>query len=191
MGEVCITHDTLDQLNDPSKDFVASARQCFQEYRFLSNDVFAKREIRRENGLMKMLTYLNYGGNCEQAFRFYELHLGAKITFMMTHGQMPGAGNVPPGWEKAILHARLNIGGTDLLGSDVPPERFQPMRSAYLSLSVDSIDEAERIHALLSEGGEIFMPMQETFFAHRFSMLRDRFGTSWMILNERPMQQSA
>jgi PhnB protein len=61
------------------------------------------------------------------------------------------------------------------------------MRSAYLSLSVDSIAEAERIHALLSDGGEIFMPMQETFFAHRFSMLRDRFGTSWMIIHQRPM----
>jgi PhnB protein len=61
------------------------------------------------------------------------------------------------------------------------------MRSAYLSLLVDSNAEAERIYALLSEGGEIFMPMEETFFAQRFAMLRDRFGTSWMLLHERPM----
>jgi len=61
------------------------------------------------------------------------------------------------------------------------------MRSAYLSLTVGSSDEAERIYALLSNGGEIFMPMEETFFAHRFAMLRDKFGTSWMILHERPM----
>ena len=67
------------------------------------------------------------------------------------------------------------------------PTAFKPMRSAYLSLSVDSIEDAERIHALLSDGGEIFMPMQETFFAHRFSMLRDKFGTSWMIIHQRPM----
>ena len=73
------------------------------------------------------------------------------------------------------------------MANDVPPERFQPMRSAYLSLSLDSIDDAERIHALLADGGQIFMPMQETFFAHRFSMLRDKFGTSWMIIHERPM----
>jgi PhnB protein len=59
------------------------------------------------------------------------------------------------------------------------------MRSAYLSLMLDSIDEAERIYALLTDGGEIFMPMEETFFAHRFAMLRDRFGTSWMLLHER------
>jgi PhnB protein len=77
------------------------------------------------------------------------------------------------------------------MASDVPPERFQPMRSAYLSLGLDSIQEAERIHALLSDGGEIFMPMQETFFAFRFSMLRDKFGTSWMIIHERPMEHNA
>jgi PhnB protein len=71
------------------------------------------------------------------------------------------------------------------MGNDVPPERFQPMRSVYLSLTVSSTDEAERIHAVLADGGQIFMPMQETFFASRFSMLRDKFGTSWMIIHER------
>ena len=67
-------------------------------------------------------------------------------------------------------------------------DRLQaPIRSAYLSLGVDSIDEAERIYTLLSDGGQIFMPMEETFFAYRFSMLRDRFGTSWMVINQKPM----
>jgi PhnB protein len=56
----------------------------------------------------------------------------------------------------------------------------------YLSLTVDSIPEAERSHSLLADGGQIFMPLQETFFAHRFSMFRDTFGTSWMIIHERP-----
>ena len=136
---------------------------------------------------MKLNTYLNYGGNCAQAFRFYEEHLGGKITMMMTHGEQPGGATVPPERQKDILHARITLGGTELMAADVPPERFQPMRSAYLSLSVDSIEEAERIHAVLSDGGQIFMPMEETFFAYRFSMLRDKFGTSWMIIYERPM----
>ena len=135
---------------------------------------------------MKLYTYLNYGGNCAQAFRFYEAHLGAKIIMMMTHGQQPNAQDVPPDRKDAILHARISIGETELMGADVPPERFQPMRSAYLSLLVDSTEEAERIYALLSDGGEIFMKMEETFFAFRFAMLRDKFGTSWMILHERP-----
>ncbi len=135
---------------------------------------------------MKLYTYLNYGGNCEQAFRFYEEHLAGKITMLVTHGQQPNAGSVPPEWKNAILHARISIGETELLGADIPPDRFQPIRSAYLSLLTTSTEEAERIYAVLSEGGEIFMPMQETFFAFRFAMLRDKFGTSWMILHERP-----
>jgi PhnB protein len=139
---------------------------------------------------MTLHPYLNYGGNCEQAFRFYEQHLGGKIIMMMTHGQAPNPGNVPSNWKNAILHARMNIGETVLMGADIPPDRFQPMRSAYLSLTVGSIGEAERIYALLSDGGEIFMPMQETFFAFRFAMLRDKFGTSWMLLHERPMPRN-
>jgi PhnB protein len=140
---------------------------------------------------MKLRTYLNYGGNCAQAFRFYEQHLGAKITEMMTQGQMPNAAQVPAERKNDILHARITIGDGEIMASDVPPDRFQPMRSAYLSLSVDSINEAERIYGLLSDGGEIFMKMEETFFAFRFAMLRDKFGTSWMIINERPMPQGA
>jgi PhnB protein len=140
----------------------------------------------RRNDAVKLYTYLNYGGNCEQAFRFYEEHLGGKITMMMTHGQQPNAADVSPAWKDAILHARMDIGETELMGADVPPERFQPMRSAYLSLIAGSIEEAERIYAVLSDGGEIFMRMGETFFAFRFAMLRDKFGTSWMIINERP-----
>jgi PhnB protein len=133
---------------------------------------------------VKLYTYLNYGGNCADAFRFYEQHLGGKISMMLTHGQ--NSPDAPADMRDTILHARIALGETELLGADVPPSRFQPMRSAYLSLIVESNEEAERIYALLSDGGEIFMPMAETFFAFRFAMLRDRFGTSWMILHERP-----
>jgi PhnB protein len=139
---------------------------------------------------MKLHTYLNYRGNCAQAFRFYEQHLGGTITMMMTHGQQPNANQVPPEQKNSVMYARMSIGETDLMGSDVPPERFQPIRSAYLSLTVDSVEEAERIYNLLQDGGEIFMPMEETFFAIRFAMLRDKFGTSWMIIHERPMQSA-
>ena len=135
---------------------------------------------------MQLSTYLNFGGNCEQAFRFYEQHLGGKISFLMHHGEQPGPNAVPPGLEKAILHATMTLGGMELLGADVPPAVFQPMRSAYLTMSVTSNDEAERIYALLTEGGEVFMKMEETFFAHRFAMFRDRFGTSWMLLHPKP-----
>jgi len=140
---------------------------------------------------MKLTTYLNYGGNCAQAFRFYEQHLGGKITEIATHGQVPGGSNVPPDMKDSVMHARMSIGGTEIMASDVQPDRFQPMRSVYLALSAGSTEEAERIYGLLSEGAEIFMPMQETFFAFRFGMLRDKFGTSWMIIHERPMAPQA
>ena len=133
---------------------------------------------------MKIYTYLNYGGNCRQAFEFYAEHLGGKITMITTHGEQTGAENVPPEWRNAVLHARIEIGETILLGADIPPDRFQPMRSAYLTLMVDSVDEAERVYALLTQDGQVFMPMEEKFFARRFAMFRDRFGTSWMLLLE-------
>ena len=134
---------------------------------------------------MQLNTYLNYGGNCEQAFRFYEEHLGGKVTMLMRHGEQPNAGSVAPEWKNAVLHARMTLGGTELFGADIPPDRFQPIRTAYLSLSVNSVEEAERVYDLLTDGGQIFMKMEETFFASRFAMLRDRFGTSWMILGPR------
>jgi PhnB protein len=143
-------------------------------------------QIRRGGKVVQLHTYLNYGGNCEEAFRFYEKHLGGRITMLMRHGEQPDAKNVSPDWARAVLHARMDLGGTELLGADIPPDRFQPIRSAYLSLTLGSDQEADRVFALLSDGGQIFMPMQETFFASRFAMLRDKFGTSWMLLHPKP-----
>jgi len=130
---------------------------------------------------MRLDMYLNYPGNCEDAFRFYEKELGGKITTMMRHGDVPES-KVPADWKAAILHARLEIGNAVLMGADIPSA--QPMRSAYVTLTVDSADETERIYQVLSEGGEIFMKMEQTFFAKRFAMLRDKFGTSWMLLHD-------
>jgi PhnB protein len=137
---------------------------------------------------MKLNPYLNYGGNCKEAFEFYAKNLGGKINAMMTFADQPDPGNAPPDWKNKIMYASMSIGQTEIMASDAPADRFLPMRSVYLSLQVDSTPEAERIYKLLTEGGEIFMPMEETFFAHRFAMLRDKFGTSWMILHQKPMQ---
>jgi PhnB protein len=139
---------------------------------------------------MKLNTYLNFGGNCEEALHFYEKHLGGKVQGLMKWSQMPDAEkHTPPGLENNVLHGRMALGDTVIMASDVPG--YQPMRSAYLSLSVGSSEEAERIYGVLAEGGEVFMKMGETFFAYRFGQLRDKFGTNWMIIHERPMPQSA
>ncbi len=134
---------------------------------------------------MKLNTYVNFAGKCAEAFRLYEQHLGGRIVMMMKHGDAPDQSQVKPEWKDAVLHARIIVGDTELMGADIP--NAQPMRSAYLSLSVQSDGEAERLFSTLSDGGEVFIPMQETFFATRFGQCRDRFGINWMILHERPM----
>jgi PhnB protein len=138
---------------------------------------------------MRVNTYVNFAGKCADAFRFYERHLGGKIGMMMTHGQAPDQSRVSPEMKDAVVHARISIGGTEVMGADIPSA--EPMRSAYLSLGVDSDAEAERVFSALADGGQVFMPMQETFFASRFGQLRDRFGTNWMIVHERPMAAPA
>jgi PhnB protein len=134
---------------------------------------------------MKLNTYVNFAGKCAEAFKYYEKHLGGKVTMMMTHGQMPDPSKVNPDWKDMVLHARIDLGGTALMGADIPTA--QPMRSAYLSLSVGTDEEAERIYKALGDGGEVLMKMEETFFATRFGQVRDRFGINWMILHERQM----
>ncbi len=130
---------------------------------------------------MKLDIYVNYRGTCEEAFRFYEQHLGGVITGLVRHGDMPSQ-HIPDDWHRKIVHARITIGGTVLMGADIA--HAEPMRSAYLTLSLNTIAETERVYELLSEGGEVFMHLEQTHFAARFAMLRDRFGTSWMLLHE-------
>ena len=130
---------------------------------------------------MRLDIYVNYRGQCEEAFRFYEQHMGGKVTGIVRHGDQPNP-NIPAGWAEKVLHARIDIGSAVLMGADIP--HAEPMRSAYLTLTLDSESETERIYAALSNGGEIFMKMATTPFANRFAMLRDRFGTSWMLLHQ-------
>ncbi len=132
---------------------------------------------------MKMNTYINFAGTCAEAFRYYEKHLGAKPGMMMTHAQLPVPSQLGPEWKDKVLHARIEIGGTELAAADIPGA--EPMRSAYLTLSVDSDQDAERIFGALADGGRVLMAMAETFFASRFGQVRDRFGINWMILHER------
>ena len=136
---------------------------------------------------MKLFTHLNFGGNCEEAFRYYEKHLGGQLTMMMKASDLPeGVPRPPGGSPEAVIHARMSVAGVELIGNDVPSSHFEPVRSSYLYLSVDSTEAAEEVWAALAEGGEIGMPMTETFFATRFGQLRDRFGTLWTVLHERP-----
>ena len=131
---------------------------------------------------MELAMYVNYRGNCEEAFEYYKEHLGAKSDDVIRrHGDAPHS-DVPADWSDRVLHARLEIGGSVLMGADIP--NAEPMRSAYLTLFLDSEAEAERVYAALARDGEVFMELQRTPFANRFAMLRDRFGASWMVLHQ-------
>ena len=135
---------------------------------------------------MKLFTHLNFGGNCEAAFRFYEKHLGGKITMMMRVSDLPPGVKPPDEPTTAVIHARMDIDGVELIGNDVPAKFFQQIRSSYLYLAVDSTDEAERVYKILSDGGTVGSPIAETFFATRYAQVRDKFGVLWTILRERP-----
>jgi PhnB protein len=136
---------------------------------------------------MKMNPYLNFKGNCEEAMRFYAKVLGGEILAMMTFEGTPAAEHVPAATRKNIMHACLKFGETRLMASDCPNDQFEPMKGMYVALHPETPDEAERIFRDLSEGATVQMPLAETFWAHRFGMMVDRFGTPWMINCEKPM----
>jgi PhnB protein len=130
---------------------------------------------------MELNTYLNFDGQCEAAFRFYERCLGGKIVTMMNHEESPIANEVPASWGKRIMHARLHVGENVLMGSDSPPEHYQKPQGFAAALQVKDTAEAERVFRELAEGGTIQLPIQQTFWAVRFGMLVDQFGIPWMI----------
>lgn len=134
---------------------------------------------------MQLNAYLNFNGQCEAAFKFYEQALGGKILTMTRFETTPMAQQLPAEMRNKIIHARMQIGDTVLMASDSPPERFRPPGGFGLSLSVNSVQEAEQKFNALAEKGSIEMPMGQTFFAARFGMLKDHFGIPWMVICEK------
>jgi PhnB protein len=136
---------------------------------------------------MQLNPYLSFNGNCATAFRFYQKVLGGQIPMMMTYGESPMADQTPPESRDKVMHTRLIAGDTVLMGSDAPSGRYEETKGITVALAVDSAAEAERIFHALAEKGTITMPIGETFWAIRFGMLKDQFGTPWMINCEKPM----
>jgi PhnB protein len=130
---------------------------------------------------MQLNPYLTFDGKCEDAFKFYAQVLGGKIEAMIPHEGTPAADHVPAEWRKKIMHARLSAGDWVLMASDAPPGHQEPMKGFSVSINVDAPADADRIFRALADKGTVRMPIQETFWAHRFGMLVDRFGTPWMV----------
>ena len=130
---------------------------------------------------MHLNPYLTFDGTCAEAFAFYERCFGTKASMTMRYGDSPMAEQTPPELRDKIMHTRINVGGVSLMGSDAPPGRYAAPAGTTICLGTDEPAEADRIFAALAEGGQVGMPIQETFWARRFGMVTDRFGTPWMV----------
>jgi PhnB protein len=132
---------------------------------------------------MQTAVYLSFNGNCAEAFRYYEKHLGGKIDGQFAFSDAPegGAPGVPDDWKSKIMHVSMTVGDTVLMGSDAPPPHFKTPQGFSVSLHTEDAAKAERVFDALADGGEVQMPLAETFWAKRFGMVTDRFGTPWMI----------
>ena len=130
---------------------------------------------------MEVNPYLNFNGNCEEAFKFYEQHLGGTIETIHTFAGSPMESQFSPEWRNKVMHIRMKIGTSILMGSDGPGDRYQVPQGFAVSLNLKDPAEADRVYAALSADGQIHMAMQQTFWAKRFAMFTDKFGTPWMI----------
>lgn len=130
---------------------------------------------------METNTYLFYNGDCEAAFKHYERHLGGKIEMMITADQAPADMQPDPENGGKIMHARMTLGNNVLMGSDAPPNRYNKPQGFDVNITVETIEEAERVFNALAENGQVHMPLEQTFWAKRFGTLVDQFGIPWMI----------
>ncbi|WP_410209415.1 VOC family protein [Aquirhabdus sp.] len=136
---------------------------------------------------MELNIYLSFKGQCEEAFNFYAKVLGGTITMKFTHKDSPMAAETAPEWLDKIMHMRMNIGQSVLMGADMPEGHQVTPQGFNASLQIKDPAEAERVFAGLAENGTIHMPIAETFWAQRFGMLVDQFGIPWMINCEKAM----
>lgn len=130
--------------------------------------------------------YLNFDGNCREAMNFYAQLFGGQLD-LQTFGASPMADQVGPDEKDAIMHGRLTAPNLLLQGSDAIQGRYEKPQGFQITIDVDDAPWAERVFSALTDGGSVVMPIQETFWAERFGMCVDKFGTPWMINCSRAM----
>jgi PhnB protein len=134
---------------------------------------------------MKVQPYLYFDGKCEEALKFYEKVLGAKVVMQMRFKESPSPSNpemCPPGSDDKIMHVTFKIGDTEIMASDGENKGRPVFQGISLSVSVPTEAEADRIFGQLAESGHVQMPLTKTFFSPKFGMVADRFGVSWMVI---------
>jgi len=133
---------------------------------------------------MQLSPMVNFNGQCEEAFKFYEQCFGSRIQTMMTWGDSPMADQVSTEWRDKIVHATLIVGETSLLGNDAPPDSYEAPKGISVTIHIKDVSEAERVFKALAENGTVQMPFEQTFWSAGFGMCVDRFGIPWMINTE-------
>jgi len=131
---------------------------------------------------MQVQPYLFFDGRCEQALDFYRKSLGAKVEFLTRYKDNPEPKYNPPNSDDKVMHACLRIGDTQVMASDGNCTGKPSFQGFSLTINAASPAEAEQRFNALAEGGQVQMPLNETFFAKSFGMVADRFGVSWMVL---------
>jgi len=130
---------------------------------------------------MKVSTTVHFNGQCEAAFKYYERWLGGKIEFLLKWGESPAAGEVSPEWRDKIVHARLKLGGADIVGGDVLTRDYRVPQGFSVMLAVDDTRKAEEMFAALADGGSIKMALQKTFWSPLYGFVVDRYAIPWEI----------
>ncbi|RVU43520.1 VOC family protein [Lujinxingia sediminis] len=134
---------------------------------------------------MNIVPYLTFDGTCKEAFGFYRDIFGGTLT-VQTVGESEVADEMPAEYSDRVMHACLQVGDRLLMASDALHGGYETPRGVSISLQMETPEEAERVFAALADGGQVTMPLEKTFWALRFGMVTDRFGTPWMInCNER------
>jgi PhnB protein len=137
--------------------------------------------------IVQLVAYLNFPGTAREAMDFYAAALGGKVTQRFTYGESPMAEQMPEASRDNVMHSQVEVGSALLMGADGPPPHEAAGGNTTLNIMPDSIEQAERIFQALSAGGEVTMPLEETFWAHRFGALTDKFGKRWMVNYLKPM----
>jgi PhnB protein len=137
-------------------------------------------------GVMQVTTYLGFGEDCRQAFEFYAKVLGGKIEFLMTYGESPMAAQYPE-MKDRVIHASLVLpDGGAIQGADHPQHRAVKPSGFSVAVTVKDPAEAKKIFDALSEGGQVHMAFDKTFWSPGFGMLVDKFQVPWMVNTEGP-----
>lgn len=128
---------------------------------------------------MQVQPYLFFNNCCQEAIDFYCTALGAEVTALFHYKDGPDAR--PAGMEDKVMHANLRIGDSIVMASDDCVGKQTGFTGFSLTLAAADVAEAEQAFAALANGGDVRMPLAETFWSPRFGMVADRFGVLWMI----------